>query len=282
MREYVLAMNIRQALHNGRFPPNNPLDTRLLLQHILGGVDHTYLIAHDDQELTPGQEQTFLAYLDRAAQGEPIPYIIGKAPFFDMDLHVRPAVLIPRPETELLVETAVSLVKVHNYIHIVDAGTGSGCIPIALARQLPKASIEATDISAEALAVAQQNAAEFAPNRITFHLGNLLQPIAQPVDLITANLPYVTDQEWTMLDDGVKLHEPQLALKGGSDGLDIIRDLLNQATHKLASFGAILLEIGWQQGQAAKSLAASIFPTAHIELKQDYAGQDRFVIIQTE
>jgi release factor glutamine methyltransferase len=274
-------MLIYQALHNGRFLPHSNLNTRLLLQHILGGVDHTYLIAHDDQELTPAQEQTFLAYLERATQGEPIPYIIGKAPFFDMDLYVSPAVLIPRPETEQLVETAVSLAKTHNYIHIVDTGTGSGCIPIALARQLPQASIEATDISAGALAVAQQNADEFAPKRITFHLGNLLQPIAPPVDLITANLPYVTDQEWTMLDDGVKLHEPQLALKGGPDGLDIIRDLLNQATHKLTSGGAILLEIGWQQGQAAKSLAASIFPTAHIELKQDYAGQDRFVIIQT-
>jgi len=274
-------MNIHQTLQNGRSPSTNPLDARLLLQHTLGGVDHTYLIAHDDQELTPIQQQTFLAYLDRAAQGEPIPYIIGKAPFFDMDLHVSPAVLIPRPETEQLVEMAVSLAKAHNYTHIVDTGAGSGCIPIALARELPQANIEATDISAEALSIARQNATEFAPNRITFHQGNLLQPITEPIDLITANLPYVTDHEWTMLDDGVKLYEPQLALKGGPDGLDIIRDLLNQATHKLTSGGAILLEIGWQQGQTAKNLAASIFQTAHIELKQDYAGQDRFVIIQT-
>jgi release factor glutamine methyltransferase len=277
-------MNIRQALHNGRFPHIPTLNTRLLLQHVLGGVDHSYLIAHDDQVLTPVQEQTFLAYLHRAAQGEPIPYIIGHAPFFDMDLHVSPAVLIPRPETEQLVETAVSLIKTHNYTHhvshIVDTGAGSGCIPIALARELPQANIEATDISAEALVVARQNAAEFAPNRITFHQGNLLQPITAPIDLITANLPYVTDHEWTMLDDGVKLYESQLALKGGPDGLDIIRELLNQATHKLASSGAILLEIGWQQGQAAKNLAASVFPTAQIELKKDYAGQDRFVIIQ--
>lgn len=270
-------MNIYQALHNGR----SPLHTRLLLQHTLGGVDHTYLIAHDDQELTAVQQQTFRTYLNRAAQGEPIPYIIGKAPFFDMDLYVSPAVLIPRPETEQLVETAASLAKTHNYSYIVDTGTGSGCIPIALARQLPQTHIEATEISAEALVVARKNAAEFAPKRITFYRGNLLEPIAEPIDLITANLPYVTDQEWTMLDDGVKLHEPQLALKGGPDGLDIIQDLLNQATHKLTPGGAILLEIGWQQGQAAKSLAASVFPTAHIKSKQDYAGQDRFVIIQT-
>ncbi|MBE2225045.1 MAG: peptide chain release factor N(5)-glutamine methyltransferase [Anaerolineae bacterium] len=274
-------MNIHQTLQNGRFPPHNPLDTRLLLQHVLGGVDHTYLIAHDDQELTAVQLQTFLAYLNRAAQGEPIPYIIGTAPFFDMDLHVSPAVLIPRPETEQLVETAVSLAKAHNYRCLVDVGTGSGCIAIALARELPQATLEAVDISADALTIARKNAAEFAPNRITFHQGNLLQPVVKPLDLIIANLPYVTDQEWTMLDDGVKLHEPQLALKGGPDGLDSIRELLNQATHKLTSGGAILLEIGWQQGQAAKNLAASIFPTAHIELKQDYAGQDRFVIIQT-
>lgn len=276
-------MNIYQALHNGRFPSIPPLHTRLLLQHVMG-IDHATLIAHDDQELTAVQEQTFRAYLERAAQGEPIPYIIGHAPFFDMDLHVSPAVLIPRPETEQLVETAVSLAKAHNYTHhvshIVDAGTGSGCIPITLARKLPHTHIEATDISAEALAVAAQNAAQFAPNRITFHHGNLLQPITAPIDLITANLPYVTDHEWTMLDDGVKLYEPQLALKGGPDGLDIIRDLLNQAVYKLTSGGAILLEIGWQQGQAAKSLAASIFPAAQIKLLQDYFGQDRFVIIQ--
>ncbi len=198
-----------------------------------------------------------------------------------MDLHVSPAVLIPRPETEQLVETAVSRAKKRGSVHVVDAGTGSGCIPIVLARNLPQAHIEATDISANALVIAQQNAAEFAPNRITFHLGNLLQPITEPIDLITANLPYVTDHEWTMLDDGVKLYEPQLALKGGPDGLDIIKDLLNQATHKLTSGGAILLEIGWQQGQAAQALAASIFPAAQIELLQDYFGRDRFVTIQT-
>ncbi len=274
-------MHIRQALKNGRSSPHNVLDTRLLLQHTLG-VDHSYLIAHDDQELTAVQEQTFFAYLDRAAQGEPIPYIIGHAPFYGMDLHVNAAVLIPRPETEQLVETAVSLAKSHNYNHIVDAGTGSGCIPIALARELLPAKIEATDISASALSVARRNAAEFAPDRIIFQQGNLLEPITGPIDLITANLPYVTDHEWTMLDDGVKLYEPELALKGGSDGLDSIRELLNQATGKLTSGGAILLEIGWKQGSAAVNLAASIFPSAYIELKQDYAEQDRFVIIKTK
>lgn len=273
-------MTIRQALHNGRFPHIPPLHTRLLLQHVLG-VDHAYLIAHDDEALTPAQEETFLAYLERAAQGEPIPYIIGSAPFYGMDLHVSPAVLIPRPETEQLVETAVSWAKDHPACHIVDVGTGSGCIPIALARELPQARIQATDISADALVIAQQNAAQFVPNRITFHRGNLLHPITQPIDLITANLPYVTDQEWTMLDDGVKLYEPQVALKGGPDGLAIIRDLLNQAIHKLTSGGAIILEIGWQQGQAAQTAAAAHFPAAQIKLLQDYFGQDRFVTIQT-
>lgn len=272
-------MLIRQALHNGRFPPSS-LNTRLLLQHLLGDVDHSYLIAHDDQELTAVQEQTFLAHLERAAQGEPIPYIIGHAPFFGMDLHVSPAVLIPRPETEQLVETAVSWAKDRAVCHIVDVGTGSGCIPIALARELPQASIEATDISPDALVVAQQNAAAFAPERITFYQGNLLQPITEPIDLITANLPYVIDEEWTMLDDGVKLYEPHLALKGGPDGLDIIRDLLNQAAPKLTHGGVILLEIGWQQGQTAQTAAAARFPAAQIELRQDYFGQDRFVVIQ--
>ena len=117
------------------------------------------------------------------------------------------------------------------------------------ARDAAKFSAEQEVISAEA----RRNAAEFAPDRITFHQGNLLEPISEPINLITANLPYVTDHEWTMLDDGVKLYEPQLALKGGPDGLDLIQELLNQATYKLRSGGSILLEIGWQQGQSTKN-----------------------------
>ncbi|MEJ2750950.1 MAG: peptide chain release factor N(5)-glutamine methyltransferase, partial [Anaerolineae bacterium] len=142
------------------------------------------------------------------------------------------------------------------------------------------AIIEATDISAAALKIARQNARQYAPDRIQFHQGHLLNSISQPIDLLTANLPYVTDAEWTMLDDGVKWYEPAVALKGGADGLDLIRQLLQQAVTKLNPGAAIFLEIGWQQGTAVHALAQSVFPAAQVELVQDFAGHDRIVAIK--
>ncbi|MCA9875951.1 MAG: peptide chain release factor N(5)-glutamine methyltransferase, partial [Anaerolineales bacterium] len=204
-------MNIREALAHGRsfLSPSSPtpaLDARLLLEHTLD-VTHSYLIAHADEKLTAVQTRQYQSYLQRAAAKEPIPYITGHAPFFDLDFHVTPAVLIPRPETEQLVEIALDWAKNRSPLRIIDVGTGSGCIPIILARRLPQASVQATDISSDALMVARQNAASLAPGRINFHQGHLLEPITASVHLISANLPYVTSGEWTMLDDGVKLHE---------------------------------------------------------------------------
>lgn len=194
--------------------PTPELDARLLLQHILQ-VSHSYLIAHDDEQLTAVQIQQYRASLQRAAAKEPIPYILGHTPFYDLEFLVTPDVLIPRPETEQLVQMALSWANRRGPIRIVDVGTGSGCIAITLARHLPQAAIQATDISLPALTIARQNAVRLAPSRVQFHHGSLLEPIHQPIDLLVANLPYVTDGEWTMLDDGVKLHEPQVALLGG-------------------------------------------------------------------
>ena len=164
---------------------------------------------------------------------------------------------------------------------MVDVGTGSGCIAVGLARQLPDARISATDMSAEALSVARRNAERHVPGRIHFYEGNLLAPIPAPIDLIVANLPYVSSDEWTMVDDGVKWYEPMIALKGGSDGLDHIGELLQHATSKLRSGGAVFLEIGWQQGQAVLQLARNQFPAGDVALTVDYAGQDRIVTICT-
>ncbi len=279
---FILPMNISQAWQHGRTQlPHSPtpkLDARLLLQHLLG-VDHAALIAHGDDELTADQLTAYEALLRRAEQREPIPYLTGRAPFFDMELAVSPAVLIPRPETEQLVETAVAWANSRHSQHAVDVGTGSGCIAISLARRLPACQMTAVDLSADALAIARQNAGRYAPGRIQFHCGSLLEPIATAVDLIVANLPYVTNGEWTMLDDGVKWYEPALALKGGGDGLDLIRPLLQQAITKLTPGGALFLEIGWQQGTAVIELAQKQFPNARITLIQDYAGQDRIVAI---
>jgi release factor glutamine methyltransferase len=284
---FVIHMNVSEAWEYGRShlpdSPNAKLDARLLLEHVLG-VGHSWLVAHGDVALTAVRENQYRQLLDRAARHEPIPYLVGHAPFFDLDFIVTPAVLIPRPETEQLVELAAAWGEErpsgHLPCHIVDAGTGSGCLPVMLARRLPQAVIEATDISAAALAIARQNARRHAPDRIQFHQGHLLDPIRQPIDLLTANLPYVTDAEWTMLDDGVKWYEPAVALKGGADGLDLIRQLLQQAVTKLNPGAAIFLEIGWQQGTAVPDLARSFFPAAHVELVQDFAGHDRIVVIK--
>lgn len=223
---------------------------------------------------------TYQTLLNRASQQEPIPYLIGHAPFFDMDLAVSPAVLIPRPETEELVMLAERAGRQWTAPRLVDIGTGSGCIAIALARKMARAQVTAVDLSPAALAIAQQNARQFAPDRITFVQGSLLQPVAGPFDLIVANLPYVTTAEWTELDDGVKLFEPRLALDGGDDGLLLVRELLRQAVDKLANDGVVLLEVGWQQGTAVATFAETVFPTASITLQPDFAGLERFVIVQ--
>ena len=279
-------MDIQTALAYGRsqltpHSPSSQLDARLLLEHLLN-VPHSYLIAHNDQPLTANQQNSYRQLIARAQQAEPIPYIVGHAPFFDFDLHVAPGVLIPRPETEQLVELAAAWAQKNNAATAVDVGTGSGCIAIALARLLPDVSVTAVDISTQALAIAQQNAQRLAPNRIQFRQSDLLQAIDTPIDLIVANLPYVTSGEWQALADGVKLYEPALALDGGEDGLDLIRRLLQQATTRLCPNGAIFLEIGWQQGKIACQAAQAYFPTATITVLPDFAGHDRIVKIVIE
>lgn len=275
-------MNIRTALTNGRLQlttsPSPALDARLLLQHLLN-VSHSYLISHDDEDLNAEQTQQYADLLAQAAQSTPIPYLIGTAPFMDMDLHVTADVLIPRPETEQLVEMAAAWAMANGASKIVDVGTGSGCIAISLARRLPQCDITAVDISATALAIARKNGAAFAPDRITFLQSDLLEAVDERFDLIAANLPYITQAEWTQLNDGVKFYEPTLALVGGEDGLDLIKKLAQQAITRLNPDGMIVLEIGWKQGQTAVSLAHSIFPNAEINLHTDLAGHDRFVTI---
>jgi release factor glutamine methyltransferase len=280
-------MNIAEALAYGRsqlhHSPTPELDTRLLLQHILQR-SHSFLIAYGEEPLTAVQQTLFTQAIARAQQQEPIPYILGSAPFFDFDLQVSPAVLIPRPETELLVETAVTHARTHPAKHLVDVGTGSGAIAIAAARMLPQTAVSATDISPPALTIAQANADRLAAGRIRFYPGDLLSPIhAAPdsqVDIIIANLPYITDGEWTALDDGVKWYEPVTALRGGPDGLDLVRELLQQAVTYLRPGGAIFLEIGWQQGAAATQAARHTFPQAQVQLLPDYAGHDRIVAVK--
>ncbi len=277
-------ITIRQAWQLGRAQlhrsPSPALDARLLLAHVLGR-DHTYLVAHDDEALTAAQAAAYDQLLARAAADEPVPYLIGHAPFYGQEFVVSPAVLIPRPETEQLVEAALVWGRGRGPLRAVDVGTGSGCIAVTLAHHWPEAAIVAVDMSAAALAVAQANAERLAAGRVALVRGDLLAAFGPGFDLIAANLPYVTRQEWTMLPDGVKSYEPALALDGGTDGLDAIRALLPQAAERLRPGGLVLLEIGWRQGAAAAALARAAFPAARVEVRPDFAGHDRLVAIQT-
>ncbi|MEA3441623.1 MAG: peptide chain release factor N(5)-glutamine methyltransferase [Chloroflexota bacterium] len=278
-------MNIQEAWAYGRSHLTQAsvtpdLDARLLLEHVLQ-VNHSFLIAHADEILTDAQAQHYRQLICRAKQKEPVPYLTGTAAFYGFDFQVSPAVLIPRPETEQLVEIALSWAKSKNRLHIVDVGTGSGCIAVSLSAHLPQAVVSAVDISAEALAVARKNAALHVPDRVHFYEGELLEPIRSHVDLIVANLPYIASHEWTLVDDGVKWYEPTVALEGGSDGLDLIGEMLQQSTSRLRSGGAVIMEIGWQQGQAVERLARLHFPHADVVLIADYAGHDRIVTICT-
>jgi release factor glutamine methyltransferase len=275
---------IRQAWQLGRAQlhrsPTPALDARLLLAHVLGR-DHAYLVAHDDETLTAAQAAAYDQLLARAATDEPIPYLIGHAPFFGQAFAVSPAVLIPRPETEQLVEAALAWGRGRGPRRVADVGTGSGCIAVTLARHWPAAEIVAVDVSAAALAVARSNAERLASGHVALVRGDLLAAFGPGLDLIAANLPYITRQEWTMLPDGVKSYEPSLALDGGTDGLDAIRALLPQAAERLRPGGLVLLEIGWRQGAAAATLAQAAFPAARVEVRPDFAGHDRLVVIQT-
>jgi release factor glutamine methyltransferase len=279
-----MTITIRQAWRDGRAQlhrsPSPALDARLLLAHVLGR-DHTYLVAHDDEPLTAAQAAAYGQLLTRAAADEPIPYLIGVAPFYGQTFAVSPAVLIPRPETEQLVEAAIAWGRGRGPLLAADVGTGSGCIAVTLAGHLPAAEVVAVDVAAAALAVARANAARLAPGRVALVRGDLLAAFGPGLDLIAANLPYIGRQEWTELPDGVKSYEPALALDGGADGLDAIRALLPQAAERLRPGGLVLLEIGWRQGAAAATLARDAFPAAHVELRPDFAGHDRLVAIQT-
>ena len=278
-------ITIRQAWRDGRAQlhrsPSPALDARLLLAHGLGR-DHAYLVAHDDEPLTTVQAVTYGQLLARAVADEPIPYLIGHAPFYGQEFAVSPAVLIPRPETEQLVETAIGWARGRGALRVADVGTGSGCIAVTLARHLPAADVVAVDVSAAALAVARANASRLAPGRVALMRGDLLAAFGPGLDLIAANLPYVGRQEWTALPDGVKSYEPALALDGGTDGLDAIRALLPQAAERLRPGGLVLLEIGWRQGEAAAALARAAFPAAGVAVRPDFAGHDRLVVIETE
>jgi len=269
----------------GKFSDTPALDEQVLLAHVLD-KPRVWLLAHPETTLTPKQGRALEKALRQLESGVPLPYVLGRWEFFGLEFILRPGVLIPRPETELLVETALHWLRAHPECRrVADIGTGSGCIAIALAVNVQDVHIVATDISPTAIDVARRNAKKLGvddrieffccdlfPSRQTFNL----RP--STYDLIVANLPYIPTE--TLRGLRVYGREPTLALDGGADGLDLIRRLLVEAPRHLAPGGLILVEIEASQGAKVLSLAHDAFAEAEIHLHQDLSGHDRLLEIQ--
>ena len=234
------------------------LDAETLLMHVIGH-NRAYLYGHPELELSCRELGRYNELLDRRASGEPLQYITGHQEFWGLDLLVNPSVLIPRPETEHAVETALELLSGIEAPHIVDVGTGSGCIALALSSELQQAEVEAVDISAEALRVAKSNAERLGFERIRFTQSDLLAAFFEQgpaFDLVISNPPYVGEHEADKLQIEVREHEPHCALFGGEGGLDIYRRLIPQAVAVLKPGGWLVMEIGYSQEQAILALLA--------------------------
>ncbi len=258
------------------------LEAEILLAYLLQ-IDRTGLYVNFTRKLSDSQALAYSELVRRRLNHEPTAYITGHKEFFGLDFRVNPHTLIPRPDTELLVEKAIELAKAFPpSCLIADVGTGCGAIAVALAINLPRAKIYATDISAAALEVAGGNCQRHnVEDRITLLRGNLLEPLPTPVHLIVANLPYIRESELTEIMPEISKFEPHLALFGGEDGLRRIEELISQARGKLIAGGALLLEIGYDQGTAISSIVGQYLPEASVRIAPDISGLDRVAIILT-
>ena len=255
------------------------LDSLVLLGHI-SGKSKSDLIAHPSPDLSAYQNQSLSKAIKQLQDGTPLPYIIGEWEFFRLTYKVTPAVLIPRPETEGLVELALEWLRANpRKRSCLEIGTGSGCIAISLAKSIPDLQIIATDISIPALEVAKYNASRHeVMSQIHFLERDLFSGITLPIDLLVANLPYIPSDKLRSLD--VYRSEPTLALDGGQDGLHYINEVLKEAGHHLISGGAIFLELDEDCGASALALAKEVWPGITLNLNQDLSGQDRYLSIQ--
>ena len=248
----------------------------LLLCHVLK-CDRSWLMAHADAQLDALQRNEFATLVRRRLAGEPVAYMLGRQGFWTLDLEVTPAVLIPRPETELLVDLALQRLPSDTACRVADLGTGSGAVALAIANDRPNAQVLATDASADALAVAQANAQRLGIGNVRFVQGDWCAALDhQTFDLIVSNPPYIESND-AHLRRGDLRHEPRMALASGKDGLDAIRSIVNDATDHLEPGGWLLFEHGWKQGPAACKLLQQagyrdVFTAPDLEQRERVSG----------
>jgi len=278
----LLARARRQLARAGIPSPAD--EARLLLTEVLG-VSLAWVLAHPEAVVPADRRLLFQSYLDRRTALEPVAYIVGHKEFYGLDLEVGPAVLIPRRETELLVEGALAaagrlIAAKGRDLLAADLGTGSGAVAVALAVHQPKLRLVAVDSSPDALALARGNAAlHRVADRIEFRLGNLLLGIDRRFDIVVGNLPYIPSAQIPHLMPDVSRYEPHDALDGGPDGTTIIRLALEQASTRLEVPASLLFEIGDGQGAALAGLARGLYPTADVDVARDYAGLERILSV---
>ena len=254
------------------------LESEVLLRHALG-IDRAAFFASLEEQPGGGAFRLADSLVERRERGEPLAYILGHREFYGLDILVTPAVLIPRQETELLVDCILEVAAGRPGIAIADVGTGSGAIAVAAAVNLPHSRVYATDSWDAALRVAKDNCRVHGVNdRVALHHGDLLEALDAPVDVIASNPPYVTTGELAGLAREIA-HEPIQALDGGPDGLDVVRRLFEQAPAALRPGGAMIVEIDPRRLQAVTSIAAATFPNARVSHRRDLSSQPRAVIV---
>lgn len=260
------------------------IEAEVLLRHVLQ-LDRTYLFLRLPEELDPEQVEEYQRLIGRRLAHVPAAYLTERREFYSMSFAVGPGVLIPRPETEHLVEAALeagrAMLDRQERVTFVDVGTGSGVIALTVAKHVPALQVLATDVSAAALAVADLNAKRLRlAGRVRFLLGDLLSPLTEPVEIIAANLPYIPTDVWSALPPEIREHEPRTALDGGDDGLRVIDRLLAAVPHHLAPGGIVILEIAFNQAAALRRLVDERLPGATVEIRPDLAGHDRVAIVR--
>jgi release factor glutamine methyltransferase len=255
------------------------LDAQVLLSHHLE-KSRSWVLAHPDEVVSPPLYEIIKQSAHRIKAGEPLPYVLGHWEFYGLDFIISPDVLIPRPETELLVERAISWLKLHPHQRkIVDVGTGSGCIGISIAKNVSDVNLVMTDISSKALVIARRNAGKHGLQvNATFKQTSLLEDLPGPFDLICANLPYIPTPRLENLQ--VAYNEPRLALDGGEAGISLIVRLLEQAKGKLKSGGLMLLEIDDSENNDLQKLAGVEYPQSRVDMLQDLSGKARCLEIE--